>query len=221
MSINWSKQYDPKDDINESIYEELLIDPSEEEWISTIVSMPNSKAGGPSKIVYESLKHLGPKTNKVLFNLVCACFCTGLIPNDWKDALVYAIPKPTAWEGKLKNTRPITLLETARKVMTKLFTNRLSNILVRHNVLKGGNFAGLPGGSCSTPIQILDSIVNNAKINKQELWILSQDISKAFDSIDVRILDLALQRIKILVLARNLISNLFTSRTNRVIQNSG
>ena len=58
--------------------------------------MPNEKAGGPSKIVYKTLKHLGPKTNKALYNLVCATFQIGLIPTDWKEAVVYPIPKPIA-----------------------------------------------------------------------------------------------------------------------------
>src|SRR3954467_9022888 len=81
----------------------------------------------------------------------------------WKDATIYPIPKPMDWNCSLKNTRPITLLETARKLMTKIMTNRLANTLHRHNVLKGNNYAGLPGGSCHTPIHILESVISDAK----------------------------------------------------------
>src|SRR4051795_443004 len=62
------------------------------------------------------------------------------IPSQWKDATIYPIPKPMDWNCYLKNTRPITLLETARKLMTKIMTNRLANILHRHNILKGEYF---------------------------------------------------------------------------------
>ncbi|CAB4423747.1 unnamed protein product [Rhizophagus irregularis] len=75
--------------------------PTLEEWSSTISSMPNDKAPGPSMISYEMLKHLGPHASSLLLNLAAS-----------------------------------------------------------HNVLQGGNFAGLPGGSCRDPIITLESLSN-------------------------------------------------------------
>ncbi|GBC19216.2 hypothetical protein GLOIN_2v1790829 [Rhizophagus irregularis DAOM 181602=DAOM 197198] len=106
-------------------YNSLLDPPTLEEWLSTVSSMPNDKAPGPSMITYEMLKHL-------------------------------------------------------EKSLVKLFYNRLASILASNEVLKGGNFAGLPGGSCRDPIVVLESIIHDAHVNKSPLWILSQDISKAF-----------------------------------------
>ncbi|GBC35413.2 RNA-directed DNA polymerase from mobile element jockey-like [Rhizophagus irregularis DAOM 181602=DAOM 197198] len=105
------------------------------------------------------------------------------IPDLWRQAMVFPIPKPHEWKCQLKNTRPITLLEVIRKSLVKLFYNRLSTIMASHHVLKGGNFAGLPGGSCRDPIITLESIIHDADVNKNPLWILSQNISKAFDSV--------------------------------------
>ena len=111
-----------------------------------------------------------------------------MIPSHWKDATIYPIPKPYDWNCYLNNTRPITLLDTARKIMTKILNRRLGAILANNNILKGQNYAGLPGSNCSTPITILETIIHDAKSNNKPLFIFLQDISKAFDSMDTRML---------------------------------
>ncbi|GET62748.1 reverse transcriptase family protein [Rhizophagus irregularis DAOM 181602=DAOM 197198] len=171
--------------------------PTLDEWLSTVSSTPNGKASGPSMITYEMLKHLGSCISALLLNLIQACFFKADIPDLWRQAMVFPIPKPHEWKCQLKNTRPITLLEVIRKSLVKLFYNRLSTIMASHNVLKGGNFAGLSGGSCRDPIITLESIIHDADITKNPLWILSQDISKAFDSVDLTMLRFALERIRL------------------------
>ena len=130
--------------------------------------------------------------------------------------MVFPIPKPHEWKCQLKNTCPITLLEVIRKSLVKLFYNRLASILASNDVLKGGNFAGLPGGSCRDPIITLESIIHDTHVNKSPLWILSQDISKAFDSVDLNMLRFALERIKLPATVVKFILSLFMKRSNRV-----
>ena len=76
------------------------------------------------------------------------------------------------WEFDLTKTRPITLLECARKAVVKIIAKRLSNILVKHNILKGGNHAGLPGSNTAAPLRIICNIIEDAKTKNKELWIL-------------------------------------------------
>uniref|UniRef100_U9T123 Uncharacterized protein n=1 Tax=Rhizophagus irregularis (strain DAOM 181602 / DAOM 197198 / MUCL 43194) TaxID=747089 RepID=U9T123_RHIID len=72
------------------------------------------------------------------------------------------------------------------KTLVKLFYNRLATLLASNNILQEGNFAGLPGDACCDPIIMLESIIHDSVITKQPLWVLSQNISKAFDSVDLR-----------------------------------
>ncbi|EXX50696.1 hypothetical protein RirG_268320 [Rhizophagus irregularis DAOM 197198w] len=125
--------------------------------------MPNNKASGPSKISYEMIKHLSGEVLDFSLLLANTCLSRGDIPADWREAVVYPIPKPHEFDAQLKNTRPITLLETVRKCVVKVITNRLSNILADNKVLQGGNFAGLPGGSTDVPIKMLDAIIHQHK----------------------------------------------------------
>ena len=94
---------------------------------------------------------------------------------------------------------------------------RLTNILSNNNVLKGNNYASLLSSNCSTPIAILESIIHDAATNNKPLFIFLQDISKAFDSMDIRMLQLAMKRIKISSHFFNLVIELFTNRYNTVI----
>ncbi|PKB98747.1 hypothetical protein RhiirA5_430861, partial [Rhizophagus irregularis] len=85
--------------------------------ISTLQNCSNNKAPGPSQITYEDLKHLHESVIKILTQIFNKCLQLDLIPSKWRDALLFPIPKPHDWDSKLTNTRPITLLETTRKLM--------------------------------------------------------------------------------------------------------
>ncbi|CAB4421324.1 unnamed protein product [Rhizophagus irregularis] len=163
------------------------------------------------------LKHLGPHACSLLLNLVGTCLSVANIPDLWRHATVFPIPKPHEWKCQLKNTRPITLLEVIRKALVKLFYNRLALILASYSVLQGGNFARLPGGSCCDPIITLESIIHDSVVTKSPLWILSQDISKAFDSVNLTMLKFALQRLQLPNNAIQFLLSLFMARSNRVI----
>ncbi|GBC53526.2 hypothetical protein RIR_jg19251.t1 [Rhizophagus irregularis DAOM 181602=DAOM 197198] len=220
----WQRAYTPLSDIDSSLYDSVMFPILENEWKSTLTSMPNNKASGPSKISYEMLKHLTGEAFTLSLVLANACLINGDIPADRREALIYPIPKPHEFDAQLKNTRPITLLETVRKCVVKVVTTRLSKILADNQVLQGGNFAGLPGGSTDIPIKMLDAIIHQRRFDKsddQELWIVSQDISKAFDSIDLNMLRLALIRLHIPSLLIKFIINLFTRRNNKIIIHYG
>ncbi|GET59018.1 reverse transcriptase family protein [Rhizophagus irregularis DAOM 181602=DAOM 197198] len=196
----WQQTYTPLANVSASLYDPVLAPISLQEWSTVISSMPNNKASGPSKISYEMIKHLSGEALDFSLLLANTCLSHGDIPADWREAVVYPIPKPHEFDAQLKNTRPITFLETVRKCVVKVITNRLSNILADNKVLQGGNFAGLPGGSTDVPIKMLDVIIHQHKhdsTDDQALWIISQDISKAFDSMDLNMLKLALDRVRV------------------------
>src|SRR5438477_4311603 len=113
------------------------------------------------------------------------------------------------------------LMESTRKCFTKIITNRISIICKEKNVLKGPNFAGLPGESTLEPIQLLNHIGEEAREKKKELWILLQDTTKAFDTVNLEMLERALDRIKIPKKAIKLIIYLFKDREVKAITKNG
>src|SRR6266542_2545201 len=104
----------------------------------------------------------------------------------------YSIPKPEKFSYNISNTRPIALLDVFRKAMTKMATKRLSQILSDNLILTGYNFCGLKEESTVTPLNVLNNIMEDAKEHRKELWILTQDMAKAYDSISMEGLRMSL-----------------------------
>src|SRR5436190_13497251 len=98
MSPFWQSLYTPSENIDCTIYANLLAEPSDSEWSSTISALPNNKAAGPSGISYEMLKHMDSSCSTFLKNIIVACFHSDQIPVEWQSATVYPIPKPHDWE---------------------------------------------------------------------------------------------------------------------------
>jgi hypothetical protein len=129
---------------------------------STISTLPNNKAADPSIITYEMIKYNCKEVKLKIVDLFNSILLNTDLPSVWHQALLFPIPKPQEWEERIDRTRPIVLLETQRKLFVKIMTNRLSSIIVENNILKGGNFAGLPGSSTFDPIRILELIREDA-----------------------------------------------------------
>ena len=109
------------------------------------------------------LKHLGKEGKMVLTGLFNLFLSKGQMPKSWKESLLYPISKGKEWHCELKNTRPIVLLETTRKCFTKIITDRLGGICKRKNILRGPNFAGMPGENTMEPIHLLNNICEEAR----------------------------------------------------------
>ncbi len=125
--------------------------------------------------------------------------------------------KPNAFHYDILNTRPIALLDTFRKVATKILTRRISMILSTHQVLKSFNFCGLKGEDTTTPLATLQNVLEDAREFKKELWVVTQDMKKAYNSISIDSLRLALAWIAIPPLCINWILNLFVNREIKLL----
>ncbi|KAG9286858.1 hypothetical protein G9A89_012408 [Geosiphon pyriformis] len=108
------------------------------ELLSVISDLPDGKAAGLSSIPNELWKQ------GALFNV---CLTAGVVSVLWKKMWVSMIPKPYNWDGVLTNTWPIALIETARKILSKVLFDHISVACSKFNVLQNDNFLVLKGMS--------------------------------------------------------------------------
>ena len=132
-------------------------------------------------ISYTMIQKAGPKATRKFLKLVNLVLKHSIFPRRWKVDQIFPVPKMSEWDFFLTSTRPIMLLETFQKSLVQIVQKRLSKVFLKHNILHGLNFAGLPGESTGAPIYTLSNILEEAKEERKELWILLQDIKKAFD----------------------------------------
>ena len=176
LSGLWCEVYQPMPSIDPSWYSGLMNAPTLQEVLQAITNGPTGKAGGPSHLTNEMLKHLGVKGQELFAVLCSKVFTESRCPAAWKCGLIYPIPKAATWSGDLDAVRPITLLEHARKVCLAILTGRLSGICSQHKVLHPNNFSVLKGSSIHEPLHALNSMMEDAQERKKELWIVLQDI---------------------------------------------
>ena len=167
------------------------------------------------------MKHLPDLVHALIIRFFNWSLHTGFIPRRWKQSHIYPIPKPKPFNLDLNNVRPIALLDVFRKGFTKLITERLSRKLSDLKILKGLNFCGLKGEDTSAPIQLINGLFEDALENNKELYFVTQDMKKAYDSVSLESLRLALRRIEVPETLTNWIIELFNKRQMRVITDYG
>src|SRR5260364_408923 len=137
----WKFHYDPLEAIHPSIYSNLPLPFTLDELISTISAAPKHKATGPNNITNEMLQHLPKLALDKLLDMFNACLRLERTPGPWLKSNICPILKKTCYNFELCNTRPITLIDYSRKIFTKLLTNSLSDIHLKHRVLSPLNYA--------------------------------------------------------------------------------
>ncbi|EXX74870.1 hypothetical protein GLOIN_2v1824527 [Rhizophagus irregularis DAOM 181602=DAOM 197198] len=193
-----------------------------EELESVLINLKSNKAPGQSGISYDFWKKSKTLTRKLLLEIINESMLEENAIDDWKKGIIYPINKTTRsdWNQELSLTRPIVLLETARKIWFKVLVNRLTDILTREQVLMNTNFAALKNESTLEPIKIIQAIIEDANNYNKEAWILLMDISKAYDSVNTTMLKMSLERIKLPNSFINLVMDISLNRSNKILVNN-
>ncbi|KAG9286131.1 hypothetical protein G9A89_010145 [Geosiphon pyriformis] len=124
-------------------------------------------------------------------------------------------------DNVLTNTHPIALIETAHKILFKILSDRIFSACSKFNVLRGDNFSVLKGTTTQSPIFAIGFVVKNTLEKNRELWLVLQNIHKAYDSVDWIYLRRSLVRIKMCDRFIRFFGGIHNGHINRVMTDFG
>ena len=153
-----------------------------QEVASALKELPNDKSPGSDGFTTNFYKLFWPDIKNILFNSYMFTLENGYLSNDQKRGIINIIPK----EGKdlrhLRNWRPVSLLNTDYKILTKTLSNRLHSVLPK--LIKSDQVGYIKGRYLGQNVRIVKDIMTYTNNKNLPGYLLLIDFEKAFDSIE-------------------------------------
>ena len=167
----------------------------EDEEIEIAIKLLNNESSpgtdGLTAEFYKSFQKLIIPDLKEVFN---NALLKGILPRSMREAIVKLLHKKKDFKN-LKNWRPISLLNTDYKILSKIIVNRLTPLFQKH-ILPQQN-AGLPKRRMENIHYNIQALLELANQRNEQLIIMTIDFEKAFDKISHHFIFKILEKLKI------------------------
>ncbi|KAF8627910.1 hypothetical protein AX14_011288 [Amanita brunnescens Koide BX004] len=189
---------------------------SQKEVLDMIAKTSNASAPGPDNVSWHHLKQI-INTDGVLdsmctlFNNICVF---GTWPSWFSESISVIIPKPKKVDYTVpKAYRPIALLNTIGKLLTKVIAHRLQFDAAAFSLLHEGQCGGVQKhATIDAGLSLLDFI----NTNRERGWhvsVCAVDVAQFFPSINHHAAKRILMKLGFSHTLTNLIASYFTGRT--------
>nr|GEV50574.1 RNA-directed DNA polymerase, eukaryota [Tanacetum cinerariifolium] len=149
---------------------------------------------------------------------VVSFFSSGKFPQGVNSAFITLIPKVSNLLF-IKDYRPISLIGLHYKIVAKILSNRLSNVV--DSIISPEQSAFILGRQILDGPLILSEIIDWYKKRKKKMMLFKVDFEKAFDSVSWKYLDYMLHKLGFGSRWRTWINNcLISARTSILINGS-
>ena len=152
-----------------------------------IASLKCRKAAGPDTVQGELLKYGGGTAAEQLTEFILACWDSGSVPAQWKDAKIVTIYKRKGDKSICGNSRGISLLSTGGKVYARVLLMRLIES-VAEIVLPESQCGFRRDRSTTDMTFTIRLLQEKCREQHKNLYIAFVDLTKAFDTVDRELL---------------------------------
>ncbi|KAI8487938.1 hypothetical protein Bbelb_343860 [Branchiostoma belcheri] len=140
-------------------------------------SLKNNKAAGPDGVPGEILRCGGEALAQCLLSFVTASWETGCVPQQWKDADLVSIYKKKGDKADCNNSRGISLLSCAGKVLTRILLLRLIKSVLE-DVLPESQCGFRKDRSTIDMVFVARQLQEKCREQHQELYLVFIDLTK-------------------------------------------
>ena len=160
---------------------EQIPDVDLDELKAAIHSLSNNKSADEDGVVVELLKVAPDEFLTLLLEQYNSVLANFEPDPKWLEILFQMLPKAGNLQSP-QNWRPIAILDLFYKVFAKIIASRIHPILESHQ--SDDSFGFRPGKRIDDVFCILEDLTAKANEWSLPLWIVSLDLSKAFDRVD-------------------------------------
>lgn len=153
-----------------------------EDIIESIKSLKNGKSPGPDGLSNEIYKQFREVLAPYLLKVYNRAMEDGALPPTMNEAIITLIPKKGRDPEKVGSYRPISLLNTDQKILTKILARRLS--IHMGKMVHPDQTGFIPKRNLFYNLRRLFNIIHSFKDPKEDLVVLSLDAEKAFDQVE-------------------------------------
>ena len=148
---------------------------------AAIKSLPLNKTPGPDGLPIEFYTKFWNDIADIVFNSYCDSFKSGMLTGTQRQGIICLIPKKGKDLTDLKSWRPLSILNTDYKILTKVLSNRLKIAL--SEIINPDQAGYMENRFCGENTRLIADIIDYTTLNKCPCIILLADFEKAFDSI--------------------------------------
>ena len=160
---------------------------TKEECIQAIKSMSNCKSPGTDGIPIEFYKIFWNDISDILLESFNFSYVNNALSISQKQGIITLLPKKDKDTRYLKNWRPISLLNTDYKIMTKCIAFRLKQVLPM--IINPNQTGFMKDRYIGFNIRLLFELIDYAEEENKPGIIFSIDFEKAFDSVSWKFLN--------------------------------
>jgi hypothetical protein len=196
--------------------EDMLLEPTNTiEVLKIIKGLKKSETKDEFGFTNNFFKDISPFIAQPLTYLINLSLSSGIFPDCLKSSIIIPVYKSGS-HNDTNNYRPISILPILAKITEKVFAERLNSHLNTYDIITNSQFGFRK--NCSTDIALLDYTNNiiNALENKELVISVILDLSKAFDTVDHKILSKKMYHYGFGESAINWLNSYLTGRGQRV-----
>ena len=153
-----------------------------EEIAKALKQLKNDKSPGSDGLTTNFYKFFWTDISLFLFDSFKYSFKHKLLSDDQRRGILNLIPKPNKDLRYLKNWRPVSVLNTDYKILTKALSNRLQPLLSK--LISSDQVGYIKDRQIADNIRIIDDIMSYTHLKHLPGYILLVDFEKAFDSVE-------------------------------------